>query len=68
MGKQSQIVIFRVVSGRPNLGRCLRLQDCLGFRLTYYVVGLKDTARYVKRICRVLLWIVGRGLYVEVMA
>ena len=26
MGKQSQIIIFRVVSGRPDVGRCLRLR------------------------------------------
>jgi hypothetical protein len=26
-GKQSQIIIFRVVSGRPDLGLCLRLTD-----------------------------------------
>ena len=25
MGKQSQIIIFRVVSGRPDLGLCLKL-------------------------------------------
>ena len=27
MGKQSQIINFRVVSRRPDLGLCLRLRD-----------------------------------------
>jgi hypothetical protein len=32
MGKQSQIIIFRVISGWPDLGRCLRLTRRSGLK------------------------------------
>jgi hypothetical protein len=38
MGKQSQIIIFRVVSGRPDLGLCLRLPHLLSTVITSYLL------------------------------